>query len=352
MVGTLTEVLPAAEFQKTEACWNKSTIKLTNFKTLVEAADREALQHEGQVSNELIAGLSSILNELCLEMNALWGEQSTLSHEAKQELGARYRREILPYLLLAKTAERWYSKPRGYAGDFMTIEAFYQNRPRGLGRIGTTLDRCFLELPTANAVRNRRQLLAEEIRATLSQQGNGHVTRIASFVSGPAAEIFDVFQDLDDPDKLFVTLVDIDLQALAFVSDKARRKKWRKRLRFVPGNLVQVANGKQELGLEPQDLIYSIGLIDYFSDNFVVRLLNYIHGKLRPGGRVILGNFHPRNPTRALMDYVLSWELIYRTEEEMTRLFEESAFRRPCTKMRYEAQRINLFAECIKEICT
>jgi hypothetical protein len=90
-------------------------------------------------------------------------------------------------------------------------------------------------------------------------------------------------------------------------------------------------------------------LIDYFSDNFVIRLLGYIHSKLRLGGRVILGNFHPRNPTWALMDHVLSWELIYRTEDEMNQLFEQSAFWRPCTNIRYEAQRINLFAECIKK---
>jgi hypothetical protein len=36
-------------------------------------------------------------------------------------------------------------------------------------------------------------------------------------------------------------------------------------------------------------LVYSIGLIDYFSDRFVVSLLDYIHGLLKPGGSAILG---------------------------------------------------------------
>ena len=349
MATELQKVPSLTAWHQTEDSWHKSTVKLDNFKDLVEAADREALHNEGQVPDELVADLSTTLNELCVEMNGILGIGSPLSQEEKRGLGRQYRREILPYLLLAQTAERWYSKPRGYAGDFMTIEQFYQNQPRGSGRIGTILDRCFLELPTANAVRNRRQLLVEEIQSTLSQKENGQVTRVSSLASGPAAEVFDIFQQLDDPSKLYVTLIDIDLQALAFVSDKARRQQWRKRLRFVPGNLIEVVNGKQDLGIESQDLIYSIGLIDYFSDSFVIRLLDYIHSKLGPGGRVILGNFHPRNPTRALMDYVLSWELIYRTEDEMNRLFAQSAFRRPCTKIRYEEQRINLFAECIKD---
>lgn len=348
-IGLPKEFSPA-DLHQTEETWHRSTIKLANFKALVEAADREALDNEGKVSNELIAALGSTLNELCVEMNGMIGNGSPLSQEAKRELGQRYRREVLPYLLLSKSAERWYSKPRGYAGDFITIDELYQGQPKGTGRIGAILDRCFLELPAANAVRNRRQLLVEEIHSTMSQRNNGYVARVTSLASGPAAEVFDVFQHLDDPNKLYVTLIDIDLQALAFVSDKARRQKWRKRLRFVPGNLVDVVNGKQDLGIESQDLIYSIGLIDYFSDSFVIRLLNYIHSKLRPGGRVILGNFHPNNPTRALMDYVLGWELIYRTEDEMNRLFAQSAFQRPCTNIRYEAQRINLFAECIREI--
>lgn len=101
--------------------------------------------------------------------------------------------------------------------------------------------------------------------------------------------------------------------------------------------------------LKDQDLVYSIGLIDYFSDKFVVALLNYIYDLLRPGDKVILGNFHPRNPDKAMMDYVLDWNLIHRSEEDMNRLYSASKFVKPCTKIRFEGERIYLFAECIKE---
>ena len=61
---------------------------------------------------------------------------------------------------------------------------------------------------------------------------------------------------------------------------------------------------------------------DYFGDELAVTLLNWVHDRLRPGGRVILGNFHPRNPTRALMDHVLDWKLVHRDESDLNRLFE------------------------------
>ena len=73
-----------------------------------------------------------------------------------------------------------------------------------------------------------------------------------------------------------------------------------------------------------------------------------IYGLLRPNGRVILGNFHTDNPCKALMDHVLDWKLIHRSEDDMDRLFRASAFGRGATRIFFEDQRINLFAECRK----
>ena len=89
--------------------------------------------------------------------------------------------------------------------------------------------------------------------------------------------------------------------------------------------------------MAPQDLVYSIGLIDYFDDRMVIKMLDFIYDVLAPGGRVILGNFHPSNQTRALMDYLLEWRLIHRTEADMDRLFAASKFKSPSTNIRFEA---------------
>jgi len=77
-------------------------------------------------------------------------------------------------------------------------------------------------------------------------------------------------------------------------------------------------------------------------------LLDWVHDRLRPGGRVILGNFHTSNPSKALMDYVLDWRLIHRSEDDMHRLFQSSKFGRGCTNIRFEPAGVNLFAECVK----
>jgi extracellular factor (EF) 3-hydroxypalmitic acid methyl ester biosynthesis protein len=218
----------------------------------------------------------------------------------------------------------------------------------GGGRVGPLLDQVFLGLPACEAVRNRRHLLAEEIGFAIAEKGDQSPVRITSLACGPATEVFDIYRQLPDPSMLVTTLVDIDFQALAFLDDRISTGGLRRQMHPVNGNLVYLAMGRSTLALQPQDLIYSIGLIDYFNDKFVVSLLNYVHSQLRPGGKVILGNFHPRNSSKAFMDYVLDWRLIHRTEDDMHRLFQASAFRSPCSNIRFEEQGINLFAECIR----
>ncbi|MDJ0838318.1 MAG: cyclic nucleotide-binding domain-containing protein [Acidobacteriota bacterium] len=320
--------------------------QMQKFKALMQEADREALKNDNIVPDELAEQIVSGFREFSVFMNEKLGDESEENPYIKDELGARIQREMLPYILLSGIAERIYAKPRGYAGDFMTIELLYENDPKGTSRLGPLLDRCFLKEPAAIAVRNRRGLLKEEIKKVL-EKSQGTV-RVTSLASGPAAELFDVFEQLEDTTRLKTTLVDIDLQALAFVGDKRDKLRLTRQMEMFNGNLVYLATGRQKMDTRPQDLVYSIGLIDYFSDKFVIMLLNYVHDLLKPGGKVILGNFHPRNTSKALMDHVIDWKLIHRTEEDMNRLFESSTFGKPCTEIRYEEQGVNLFASCVK----
>jgi len=315
---------------------------IDRFKTLLAEADRAALRNNDVLPPTIVADIENTLFNCCRSLEVSLDQTSE-----PDELGARIRRDLLPYLLLTSAAERWYSKPRGYAGDFLAIEHIYQNEPAGHGRIGPVLDRCFLNLPAAIAVRNRRGLLADEITEVIANK-HGQPARVTSLACGPAAEIFDVFGKLENPGSLVATLIDIDHQALSFVGDRRDSAGLRQQIKLINANLIYLATGKERIELRDQDLVYSIGLIDYFNDKFVIKLLNYIHAALRPGGKVILGNFHPRNPSRGLMEHLFDWRLIHRTEADMDRLFFNSAFGRASSRIRFEEQGINLFAECIK----
>jgi extracellular factor (EF) 3-hydroxypalmitic acid methyl ester biosynthesis protein len=314
--------------------------KVAHFKRLVTAADKRALENSGIVPEEYSKQIVAMFNQL---------EHAT-GPEGGADVGKiadLLQAELLPLILLTQSGDRSYSKPRGYAGDYQTIEMAYDDIPRGVGRIGPLLDRCILNLAGTKAVRNRRHLLSTEIALTYDGISD-RIVRVMSLACGPAREVFDVLEKIVDKNRLAITCVDIDKEALSLVGTRAVERSLSGEVRCVHANLVYLATGRQELDIPPQDLIYSIGLIDYFADEFVVKLMDWIYERLRPGGRVILGNFHPRNPTKGLMDHVLDWRLIHRDETAMDRLFLNSKFGRICSRILFEEQGINLFAECHK----
>jgi len=322
-------------------------LAIERFKSFFIEADAEALKSSGQVSETTARNAAGIFSDFCRLVHAAIGSSSAENLTVKAELGARLRREILPFVLLTQTLERLYSKPRGNGGDFRTIDMIYRNEATGTGRIGPLLDQGFLNSPIAKAIRNRRDLLVREIMGAVQAKNNAvHVTGLAC---ATAEEMFDVFNQLDNPARLYASLVDIDFQALAQVADRRNQAKLQNRMNLINANLVYLALGRQKLELNDQDLIYSLGLTDYFNDKFVVKLVNWIHGRLRPGGRVILCNFHPNNYCKELMDYLLEWRLIHRCEDDMNRLFTNSAFGRPCTHIEFENEGINLISQCVKD---
>lgn len=277
----------------------------------------------GEGDGEL--ALRTRFDTVCRALNLTLGPSSRFDSHTRATIRACVRRALHPTVLETRVGRRMLEKPRGYAGDYLTIAWMYENRAGGSTPAGQRLDRLFLDRPSAKAVRNRRLLLAE----FLAEAAGGPITSLAC---GPGRELEDAGVGEH------VTAVDLDADALGWVQDRVPG------VRTVRANLAHLATERTTLELGPQRLIYSIGLVDYFPDQLVVGLLDWVHGQLEPGGRVVLGNFHPRNPDRGFMDHVLDWALFHRSAEDMDRLFQASRFGRRCDEIVYEREGVNLFA--------
>ena len=271
-------------------------------------------------------------------------DPATLQNADK--LADRLQAELVPLIRLSATGERCFAQPRGYPGDYQTIDMIYANTPAGTGRVGPVLDSCVLGLAAAKAIRNRRRALAAEILK--SYAATSKEFHVACLACGPASEIFDAFDKAADKGRLQVSCIDTDREALSHVAARAQAQKLGDQLQTHHGNLIYFATGRQQLDLAPQDLIYSLNLTDYFSDEMAVTLIDWIYDELRPGGRAILGNFHPKNPSRGLMDHVLDWRLTHRDEAAMNQLFQSSKFAKPCSRISVDDEGIYLLAECTK----
>lgn len=347
ITGKLNSLQNDAQLQ-TGALHNELGHAVEAFKSCMFKSNELEIKRQDEAFQENTAAVAATFGHLvgCIQHHI--GDSAPGTPQEKDALGYRVQQELAPYVLMSDFLKRSYVKPRGYAGDYLTISNVYDDVATGAGRTGELLDRLALEAPPVKAVKNRRGLLREEILRKIAAAPAGEPVRVTVFACGPARELFDVYAELEDPTRVKATLIDIDLKALAHVMDEIERFPKKLPIELYQENLIYLALGRRQLNLPPQDLIYSIGLIDYFNDQLVVKLGDYAHQLLKPGGRVIFGNFHPANPAKAFMDYVLDWRLIHRDEADMDRLFEASRFEKPCTEIRFEAEGVNLFAMCEK----
>lgn len=331
----------------TAAAWQRLHQPLLNLDDLIKKWDLNTRQG--------LVGVPPLVQEdFGLIMRSLWStmyevlheDTSELSKSERDSLGERLGHILAPIIVSSRFAERALAKPLGYAGDYLTIEMIYNDEPCGTGALGLLLDRSYLEADQAVAVRNRRNVMADQILSVIrrSSEKGDEPARILSLACGPAREIFDVCNQLDSSNVMKATLVDLDQSALTYVSSKLSERRFNHQFDLVRANIAFLSIGKGTLDIPPQDLVYSIGLIDYFKDSLVVKLLNFMYDVVMPGGRVIIGNVHTSNVNRPILDYTLVWSLIHRNETDINRLFQASKFGRCCDAIIFEDCKNHMFA--------
>ena len=307
---------------------------------------KSSLSPDTPISNQRYKEIYDQAIGIVIHGRELLCDESTLEESEKDTLGAYLQQEILPLILLTETTSRFYSKPLGYSGDYVAIDNMYHYKGGGKGRLGPLIDRIHLDAPTSVVVRNRRKLLADYLTDFVQQAAaKVHITCIAC---GPAREVFDMFERLPDPTKASVTLIDSDGEAVQFVNQLIQETGLSAQIQTIHESLPNLMTGRKKLNIPEQDLVYSIGVIDYFQDKYVIKLLNFIHSLLQIKGKILLGNFHKRNKFKEYMDYVLEWKLVHRNEEDMNNLFRQSAFH-SIQNIFFEDMKYNMFVEAIKK---
>jgi hypothetical protein len=84
-------------------------------------------------------------------------------------------------------------------------------------------------------------------------------------------------------------------------------------------------------------LIYATGLYDYLSQAAAERLTARLYSLLHPSGRLVIGNFKVAPGSTWIGDFVLAWQLIYRTPEEMLALARRLAPEPAAVEVREDA---------------
>jgi SAM-dependent methyltransferase len=244
---------------------------------------------------------------------------------ACEEAGAT-RLELLPVLDAVRTlharspfVHRLQAWPRGYPGDFETVEWLCDARNRAeIGSVPWAVEQCALQSPLAQQHRNKVALQARAILSTVMATPDA---RIASIGCGGCRDLAQI-QGYVAPGRGTFVLIDADADALAFARERLDRLDGR--CRFVQGRVPRVLG--QLRGEEGFDLVVAGGLFDYLPHRWAVATLTAVRDRLRPGGRVFLSNIAAGNPFRPWIEYLADWWLIERQESDLLRLLDEAGF--------------------------
>ena len=212
-------------------------------------------------------------------------------------------------------SHRAYNKPRGYAGDAVMMDYVYAGvaaeDTTNLGKAvfaGTTRGSMGL------SVLFRRQLLTACINEVVSSRTD---FKILSVASGHCREIEGSL--LGNP-----TLAKAG-RLVAFDQDEESCNTIKRDYSDYPVDVV-CANvrkllASRESSLGKFDLIYSAGLFDYLTDPVAEKLVAAMATMLKPGGKLLVGNFAPSSNGRGYMELFLDWKLIYRDAAQLCKLF-------------------------------
>jgi len=306
---------------------------------------------EGPVPKEVVSHACQTYLSFCRQLNDIIGVRSGLPKQRREELGKFVGDRLASCVALGASGNRWKTKPRGYAGDNVSLQMIYDRIPQGDNHLAKAIDALFLTMPSTEAVRARRKILCARIESTYKAVGGQRPVCIMAMAAGPAAELFDAWGNLGRPGDLHAYLLDGDPQAIEALQHRSMELSAESAVKSTKlcaaaskVSLAKVALGKITVDAPKQDVVYSLGLADYLDDTMVVKLLNVAYDLLHHGGVVIVGNFHESNPDQACLDHILDWKLIHRSEADMHRLMRQSRFGAQCEEIIRDATGIQLLA--------
>jgi extracellular factor (EF) 3-hydroxypalmitic acid methyl ester biosynthesis protein len=239
-------------------------------------------------------------------------------------------------------------KPRGYAGDDEMLRLICENW-RCTHPLGSLLDDYFQSHAAPRAVRNRTQIVAEAIVDGVRELGEKPFS-VTSVGSGPALDVLRAGGKLSNAEqaRLRVNLLDLDPQALEAAEKRLSEKLPADNVTPVRENLYRLATRPHSGQWLTVDLIACTGFFDYLNDTDAVALLGQFWRQLPAGGRLIVFNFAPANPSRALMEWIGNWYLVYRDADAMHSLAKAAGIPPDSYRVDAEVQGIDLFIDARK----
>jgi extracellular factor (EF) 3-hydroxypalmitic acid methyl ester biosynthesis protein len=204
--------------------------------------------------------------------------------------------------------------PRGYAGDFETIELMCDAQVSATDPLVRSLEWYAMNAPVAQQHRNKVEQQAALIAEIVKTRENPEILLVGC---GGCRDL----RSLEPPSLLEsarFTLNDSDPEAIEFARSRLPARGFRCQVEV--GNALRVV---PRLARKSRyDLIIAGGIFDYLPDSAATLLLRHGYHALAPGGVLFFTNIARGNPYRPWIEYLVDWRLIERSAEDLGRLLD------------------------------
>ena len=217
---------------------------------------------------------------------------------------------------------RCQERPRGYPGDFETIEYLVAGVNRSVpGTLGWHIEEILLQAPIVQRHRNKLKWQSREIAGAVAKN------RAARVLSIGCAGCLDWVPLLPELDCFAGEIVLNDSEPAALELAEQRLSSATSHYRLAPGNPIRVVKC---LGSGAAfDLVLAGGVFDYVPHRATVMLLRVIYRDLlAEGGTLLFTNIAEGNPWRRLMEYGSDWPLIERSGASILEMCAEAGIPR------------------------
>lgn len=274
----------------------------------------------------------------------LHGLAAMIENDFDAELVRKVLFNSLSVLDRSPLHRRMRAKPLG-PGDYLLIDQIYTGWI-GDDPVGRHWDALFHQYPGVRAVMNRKEFLRQEF-LVFAGRSKGKTLHVLDLGCGSARDMYEAVRAVAESAEgnvvpIRLDCVDYEPTAIEYARRLCREMQVPADSRFICHNAVTYRPDSK------YDFIWAAGLFDYLPDDLCRILIRRIWRWLNPGGRIVFGNFHPRNPTRIPMELCGGWYLIHRTEEDLIALATSAAVPLESISVVQEPLGINLFCRIQK----
>ncbi len=237
-----------------------------------------------------------------------------------------FRSLASPWAYKSTIVKHSYDKPRGYPGDYETLEVIYDKKIITKKKnIGYFFDLYFLKNPYAEAVRNRKDMLKIDIYNYVNKKNNA--IKILNLASGSCREIRELINKAGDNfinKEILFSCLDWDIESLNFSENQLKNSPHNIKIEFIREDILNYIKNRDFFEKKGQyDFIYSIGLADYLPDRVIKKLIKTSFDGLRSDGVFVLAHKDREKVFSHLPpEWFCDWVFIPRNQSETLALFE------------------------------